>query len=330
MKFDVKRLRSLSERVQKLRELNDGEASESGERPGGIVERLRNCFESTVGKSHQHEKLDRAAYLFEIQSSERIRFMLIERLYSSNARPLVHSIFNYLVDIATLDSHGRRDRIRSCVFLVEDKLSDYSVGREGHHALRVELCRLVILQAIADVHDGPSRLTFLVSEPDETEATSHIVDARLEVFLGNAVMNEYLLCQAARYVDPIHLVFSPCYPVFCALMSKLSSTPTSLLGDPYYSRVILESIFELLLDFGGSPTDPPLHRTQTLCCTFFILLITVDPIPTGLYLHFKLVHDFFHSEIENELITVFHGLFKLVQRVSTDSRIDILSLIETL
>jgi hypothetical protein len=326
MKFDVKRLRSLSSRVQKLRELIPG----GDPTYLGIDERLRNCFGSTVEKSPQHAKLDRAEYWFEIQSSERQRFMLIERLYAPQAHALVNSIFNHLVEISILDSRGRRDRIHSCVLLVEDKLSEYSVGMEGHDSLRAESCRLVILQALADVHDVQSRLTFLVDDPDEAEATSHIVDARLEVFLGNTDMNEYLLCQAERYVDPIHLMLSPCYPVFCALMSKLNATPTSLLGDPYYSRVILESIFELLPEFGGSRNKSPLHRIQTLCCTLFMLLITVEHIPTGLYLHFKLVQDFFHNETEKELLTVFRGFFQLIRRVSTDSRLDILSLIETL
>ena len=95
MKFDVKRLRLLSERVQKLKELVVEGCLESGGGAVGVSERLRNCFGSTVGKSHQHKKLDRAEYWFEVQSSERIRFMVIERFYGPHAHQLVHSIFNF-------------------------------------------------------------------------------------------------------------------------------------------------------------------------------------------------------------------------------------------
>lgn len=262
--------------------------------------------------------------LLNVRAIHRFLFMLSERLFatSDTTNEFVTFMSAKIDELHILKPNERSSHIHALIRITQNKLG----LNVGDCLSQRELMRFVLREALSRVHHVESRLSFLIDDPDDAEATSHIIDSRFEVLLSNEDLNSRMLIAVSEYLDPVLLFFTPKYPEFCQLMEQICDDSMVLLGDPYHSRILLEQLYEQCKSFEQSPPNIGSHLRV---CTLLTLLLTREQPPVRLYLHFRLVHDFFRDDpLLSDLVALFTSLFSIVQNVSADPTKDFVSLLE--
>jgi hypothetical protein len=349
MQTDLKRIRSIIYRMHVLRlswTLTDSRTKAKFSDQIRLLEsrlqaHLSEYFPKSVAPSTitQPEVLDVSKCCWpELQLSERYRFMLLERLYTQGTGipemlEAIHSIIDKL-RIAYPAERRAHLAIELSDIYQHSNVFDHTVPSSRiRQGLLNECTRLIIHSAMTHLTNPYFRLTFLVDDQDDTFAISSIIDSKVEVFSSNEEINFNLISMAKRHVDIVTLFLSPQYLVICEAMSAMSiethSSAHGSYGDPFHSRFLLENSMKCLRNLGEiSKPDSP-NWITLLSCVLFLLIITMDPIPSGLYLHFALVRDFFQETIDADLKAVYGKVFKLIQRITPDPNADIITFIDS-
>ena len=279
---------------------------------------------------------DDMSYLHELRISERFRFMLLERVYSQfdNVSGLIESIQSNVDNLRVSSPAERRARLEIVVGSNSDLMDLFNhtlLGSSSRKRLLNEFTRFLIQASMTHLGTPYSRLTFLVDDPEDTAAINSTIDSKLEVFNVNTEINSNIIRMAKDRIDVVTLFLSPHYLVFCDIISRMSiASPPSSIGDLFESRSLLEYAFANVRKIARSVKPASaITRVTMLTCVLFYLIITMDPIPSGLYLHFALARDFFPKDIDPDIIDVFGNLFWLIQRISPDPNADIVSFIDS-
>ncbi len=274
----------------------------------------------------------------ELQLSERYRFMLFEKLYTQvTGIPEMLDAIQSIIDKLRIAYPAER-RAQLAIGLndlyqhsnVFDHTGPSSTNRQG---LLNECTRLIIQSAMTHLTNPYYRLTFLVDDQDDTFAISSSMDSKMEVFSSNEEIKLNFISMAKHHVNIVTIFRSPKYLATCEVISAMSIRPHTAapgsLGDPFHSRFLLENSIKCLKNLGEIPKPDSTNRITLLTCILFLLIITMDPIPSGLYLHFALVRDFFQETIDADLIAVYGRVFKLIQRITPDPNADIITFIDS-
>ncbi len=330
MNCDIKRIRRLSSRFHKLdRSLRiaSEHIPDITKKLGHLVAEIRSRFGLVFGEVSDLADAKTNENLHETRAVMRFRFMLTERLFtlSEHGKDFAEFLSDQIVGLHVLKPNERRVQINCIIRILRDKLG----GNLKDPIVNRELTGFVVHEALIDMRDCESRLAFLVDDPEDSVGTNHLIESRLEVLIHNERLNQTFLSLAGQYVDPVPLMFSPKYPLFCEVMDEITGDAISLLGDPYDSRNILESLLALSDACVPDRSDSCLTCLQQRTFTLFVMILTRDKVPIGLYLHYKLVRDFFHGDPStSDMSTLFDNLFTIIQNVSADPGTDLISLLE--